>query len=40
MPNGVLPAGDDQPWKKEVDRVLEEIRRELEQLADRVKAGN
>ena len=25
MPNNILPEGDDQKWKKEVDRVLEQV---------------
>lgn len=25
MPNNILPQGDDQAWKKEVDRVLEQV---------------
>lgn len=25
MPNNILPQGDDQPWKKEVDRLLEQV---------------
>ena len=39
MPNHVQPSGDDLPWKKEVDRELEALRRELEQVKQQVKAG-
>jgi uncharacterized protein (DUF305 family) len=39
MPNNILPQGDDQAWKKEVDRVIEQQQREIERLRDLVKAN-
>lgn len=39
MPNSILPEGDDQKWKKEVDREIMALRRELESLRDLVKAN-
>ncbi len=32
MPNNILPSGDDQEWKKEVDRVIAQLQSENEQL--------
>lgn len=32
MPNGIEPEGDDQKWKREVDRVIEELKRQLQVL--------
>lgn len=40
MPYNKLPQGDDQDWKKAVDRELEALRRELEQIRDLVKANS
>ncbi len=37
MPSNILPEGDDQKWKKEVDRVLAELQRRVEALAEEVE---
>lgn len=41
MPNSILPEGDDQKWKKEVDRVLEQvILPALARIEDLVRANS
>ena len=37
MPNNVLPEGDDQRWKKEVDRVIAEMQRRIDTLTEQMK---
>lgn len=37
MPNNVPPLGDDQKWKKEVDRALADLIRRLQILEEKVK---
>ncbi len=40
MPNSIIPLGDDQEWKKEVDKVLErEIRPALARLEELIRAN-
>lgn len=37
MPNNVLPEGDDLRWKKEVDRVIAELQRQVAQLQQQIR---
>lgn len=37
MPNGVTPVGDDQTWKREVDRKLAELQRQIQVLQGQVR---
>ena len=37
MPNNVLPEGDDQRWKKEVDRVIAEMQHRIDTLTEQMK---
>lgn len=37
MPNHVRPTGDDQLWKAEVDRTIEDLKREIATLTALVK---
>jgi hypothetical protein len=40
VPNNILPEGDDQKWKKEVDREIARLNREIERLQNMIKAKN
>ncbi len=40
MPSNILPQGDDIRWKKEVDRMLDDIERKIRALESLVKANN
>jgi len=40
MPSNILPQGDDIRWKKEVDRMLDDIERKIRTLEALVKANN
>ena len=40
MPSNILPQGDDIRWKKEVDRVIDELVRKIRMLEALVKANN
>jgi hypothetical protein len=37
MPNNVLPEGDDQRWKKEVDRVLANLQAQIDKLQEQIR---
>jgi hypothetical protein len=37
MPNNILPEGDDQKWKKEVDRELDRLQRIIAQLEEKIR---
>lgn len=37
MPNNVLPEGDDQRWKKEVDRVLASLQAQIDRLQEQIR---
>lgn len=38
--NGVLPDGDDQKWKREVAKVIQELRDQIQRLKDGQKGTN
>lgn len=39
MPNGIVPVGDDPKWKREVDKELRKLLKEIEILKTRQGRG-
>jgi hypothetical protein len=37
MPNNILPEGDDQKWKKEVDREFDRLKAIIAQLEEKIR---